>query len=631
MTPSDEELVRRCLDGERDAFALLARRHQRRVYALALSKVPNLQDAEDVVQETFEKAYANLWALRQPDRFVGWIARIALRCAADWHRGRKETVTDVEELLKDVPDPSPGFAAFERREDTRRIYEDVWRTLSDEERQVFYLHEIAELTTAEIAETLMIRPETVEKRRVRARVKVRERYERLGRLDEVLALVRSYGLTAAAGTEFLDGILNRIPSSPPKPPTARGTELAKIGAAATFLVALGLAGVVAWTNAVSGRLSARPVEQVISVEMTGWDAPGSGRLAFVLKESSAGINVAGRAGAPESPDIGGLPALSGMLGATTLLYAAGDERTAADIYAVSADGASRKQLTRDSRVNGGAAWSPDGTRIAFASNRTGATELWVMNGDGSDQRQVTWRGDGGVEFPAWSPDGNRIAFVSRIGENRRNQEIFSVNADGTDLQRLTDYDAADACPAWSPDGETIAFVSCRHHPFDGKGGSSRTNKAGPNDLYLMNADGTNIRRLAYLDESAYSPSWSPDGKRIAWAAGTGGGNMTEIYVIDSDGTNLRRLTRNEFADNGPRWSPDGTKIAFWSNRHAWNAAGQAHSELVPATSDLYAMDVDGTNVERMTFNSQTIADMSLSWSPLPNKRLSDRERLWVKR
>lgn len=620
MTPSDEELIRRCLDGERDAFALLARRHQRRVYALALARVPDFQDAEDVVQETFEKAYANLRALRTPDRFVCWVSRIALRCADDWHRRHRETVTDVEELLRDVPDPLSGYAAFERREETRCVFADVWGTLSEDERQVFYLHEIADLTTAEIAETLAVSPETVEKRRFRARAKIRERYERLGRLDEALELVRSYGLTAATGTEFLDGILNRLPSEPPKPPAQAtpAVQVGKISVVATALVAIGMWGFVAWTNFVSGRLSERPVERIVRVETTGWDIPGGGRTAFDFEES-AGISVAGRAGAPETPELGGFAALGGTLGATAFLYAAGDEGAGADIVAVSADGSSGTRLTRGSGVNGGATWSPDGTRIAFTSNRTGATELWVMNGDGDDQRQVTRRGVGGVEFPAWSPDGTRIAFVSRVGENNRNQEIFSVNADGTDLKRLTDYEAADACPAWSPDGNTIVFVSCRHHPYDGAGGSSKTNKAGPNDLYLMDADGTNVRRWAYLDESAYSPSWSPDGRRIAWAAGTGGGNRTELYVIDADGRNLRRLTRNAFADNGPRWSADGSKIAFWSNRHALNAAGEAHSDRVPTTSDLYVMDADGTNVTRVTLDSRTIADMSLSWSPFPRQ------------
>src|SRR5262249_38609815 len=125
---------------------------------------------------------------------------------------------------------------------------------------------------------------------------------------------------------------------------------------------------------------------------------------------------------------------------------------------------------------------------------------------------------------AFSPDGNRIAFVS---ERDGNLEIYCVQADGTGLKRLTTEFALDDHPAWSPDGKQLAFVSTRQ-PAE---------KAGQawNGLYVMNADGSDVRRVS-SNAADYSPAWSPRGDWIAFASGSGVRGGTDLYVMKPDGS-----------------------------------------------------------------------------------------------
>ena len=191
--------------------------------------------------------------------------------------------------------------------------------------------------------------------------------------------------------------------------------------------------------------------------------------------------------------------------------------------------------------------------------------------------------------PATGPSGrSQIAFTSdRDGPDPvgdlGNQEIYVMNVDGSGQRRLTYNDAVDQAPSWSPDGKRIAFTSRREGGFE---------------IFVMNADGTGQKRLTRLTQRGFGATqaaWSPDGTRIAFRSRS----RHDIYVINADGTGLANLTRHPAADDGPSWSPDGRKIAFVSDRDG--------------NFEIYVMDSDGGNVVRLTRNEAR--DQQPAWSP----------------
>jgi Tol biopolymer transport system component len=218
----------------------------------------------------------------------------------------------------------------------------------------------------------------------------------------------------------------------------------------------------------------------------------------------------------------------------------------ADIYVANADGSSARRLTRTAGGDYNPAWSPDGTRIAFASNRGGLFKIYVMRADGSDVRPVAPRrsSGGGSYTPAWSPDGRWIAFSSSAA-TPENPEIYVVHPDGSGLKRLTytkgDVDTLgdDSWPTWSPDGKRIAFSS---------------NRTGDGELWIMNADGSGQKRLAGLTRrDDWAPTWSPDGTRIAFHSLDGVGRV-QLYTVRPDGRGLARLG---VAGQDAAWLPAG--------------------------------------------------------------------------
>ena len=274
-----------------------------------------------------------------------------------------------------------------------------------------------------------------------------------------------------------------------------------------------------------------------------------------------------------------------------------------EIYIMDPDGAHASRLTRVENarsINVQPAWSPNRREIAFASNRDGNFEIYVMDADGSNVRRVTHTpGEGkGSWRPAWSRDGTLIAFQSNRDGAPGNDadseyEIYVIQADGCRLQRVTRNEAADKHPAWSPDDKRLVFSSDR---------------TGHWEVYLADADGANVRQLTHIERTTARPDWSPDGKRIAFmsnrdAEATDDENGFEIYVMDADGSDVRRLTYNDQRDARPRWSRDGKLLVFQSGtvgvRQAWSDV------------EIYTMNAEGSNVHRLTRNQH--ADMHPDW------------------
>jgi hypothetical protein len=211
--------------------------------------------------------------------------------------------------------------------------------------------------------------------------------------------------------------------------------------------------------------------------------------------------------------------------------------------------------------------TPNPEKIAFTSTREGNQEIYVMNADGSNQTRLT--NNAALDNdPSFSPDGTRIAFTSNRDGGA---DIYVMNADGSNQTNLTNNGVVDAQPTFSPDGSKIAFTSTRD---------------GNTEIYVMNADGSNQTRLTNNAASDVEPSFSPDGSRITFRSSRDGNQ--EIYVMNADGTNQTNLTNNASLDVQPTFSPDGSRIAFISDRDG--------------NIEIYVMNADGTNQTNLTNN-----------------------------
>jgi erythromycin esterase-like protein len=203
------------------------------------------------------------------------------------------------------------------------------------------------------------------------------------------------------------------------------------------------------------------------------------------------------------------------------------------------------RLTNTGRLDSEPAWSPDGSEIAFTSDRELSFNIYVMNIDGSEVTRLTknkrlktsWSWN---TSPKWSPDGEMIAYRS---SQDGNNEIYVMDADGSGQKNLTEDPASDVDPAWSPDGNKIVYVSDRE---------------GNEEIFIMDADGSNQTRLTEnLDKDTY-PAWSPDGELIAFYSRRDGNY--EIYVMRPDGSEQTRITHHYNFDGFPAWEPDGTSV-----------------------------------------------------------------------
>jgi len=240
------------------------------------------------------------------------------------------------------------------------------------------------------------------------------------------------------------------------------------------------------------------------------------------------------------------------------------------ICLLNADGSGRIQLTNFSATTFYPSVSPDGQTIFFSSRDTGNFEIYSIGMDGNNLQKIT-NGIGSLYAPELSPNGEWIIFTNN------GNGLWLMKPDGSNAHALTNKDDID--PSWSPDGSMISFASSR---------------AGTRQLFVMNADGSNIRQVTDLNNMGGRNTWSPDGTKLAFYRGPQGDR--NIYVINVDGSGLVKLT--DGGDNlGPSWSPDGNWIVFTSFRDGNN--------------ELYIIHPDGTGLTRLT--NSTISDWQPRW------------------
>lgn len=189
-------------------------------------------------------------------------------------------------------------------------------------------------------------------------------------------------------------------------------------------------------------------------------------------------------------------------------------------------------------------------QIAFASDRSGTTQIWLMNTDGSGQPVQLTDIFGGACQPNWSPDGERLVFISPCSKNQETYPsvgMFIINADGTQQTPLPGVLAGDFDPAWSPDGTKIVFTSLRN--------------SGRPRLYLLNLEDNSVKRISDLYSRDSQPAWSPDGSKIAFVTNRNG--PVQIWTMNPDGSEQQIYTRSaDHINTHPVWSTDGETILF---------------------------------------------------------------------
>jgi len=241
-----------------------------------------------------------------------------------------------------------------------------------------------------------------------------------------------------------------------------------------------------------------------------------------------------------------------------------------ELFIMNADGSAVTKLTDNPGYDGSPCFSPDLTKIAFASTRDNSVDIYIfdleayLKEEQKDLLRLTEKGNN--YYPAWSPDGETIAFSS---DRDGGFKLYTMNSDGSEQTLLTDLADA-AFLAWSPDGTHVAFNA----------------KTGNNhDIFTMDIDGSNLLQLTDDPGDDQFPCWSPNGEQIVYSSSTNATSY-DISVMDKNGDNKTTIINHIGLDEFPKWSPDGTQIMFRSS--------------ITGSDQITLMNADGSNISPLT-------------------------------
>ena len=238
-----------------------------------------------------------------------------------------------------------------------------------------------------------------------------------------------------------------------------------------------------------------------------------------------------------------------------------------DLYLLQLSDQSITTLTYNQVKDGRPVWSPDGQWIAYYSEESGNRELFLIRPDGSDKRQLT-HAPGKDEALNWSPDSKTIAFYS---ERDGNGEIYTKAVESGTLTRITDHPARDRWPCFTPDGKAILFNSDR-------------DTAHQNDIYRYSFIDQSIDRLTNNSRDNYNPECSPDGSRIAFTSASSEESL--IMLMDSTGTIIKTISANGSQELEPKWSFDGKYVSFVS--------------IIEGNWDIFTIDIETNKRVQLT-------------------------------
>ena len=551
MKPLNDEIISNLIENAqmgRDAFEQLVRHYQHDVFRMIRVYTPNDSDAEDLAQETWVKVYRSIRKLKPPYHFDSWLKKVALNTVKDWLRSRGYKESQSTDEIASQQLWGSAVIQYQRQKRIEEI-RDAIDSLSEKNRQVVLDFYILGYSASEVSQRLSVPVSTVNSRLKEARKKLREEFE---------AMVAQSGIKEKfAPDSLIRNVMDRVASLPISAPT--GNIIQRIGRMFPT-EAIQVIGFV---------LILFTVVALISINV--------GYIRFDFKKNQKGnAMIAAPLPAPKQA------ANRGRI----VFHRQPDLR----IWVMDADGKNETQLTNGK--DGDPAWSPDGRRIAFYHFQD-PDGIYVMSADGSNMKQLTSHsGDG---HPKWSPDGKQIAFQRETWEQKpdgdveqKDWAIYVVNADGSNLRRLKVGDTSGGYPSWSPDGKQIAYYDWRiNRPA----------------VCVMDANGEN-QKVVYWWGGDLGIDWSPNEDEIVFISGQDSWNWggNDIYVINADGTNLRRLTQpgpSTYQD--PAWSPDGTKIAYvlWDEKR---------------NIDICVMNADGSNIQKLTNTPAPVNEFSPDWT-----------------